>query len=82
MKFRKEWLYYVTGTIVFFVLWGLNVGYCLFILIGFGLGVVLHSWIMGMYNDTVNAFYTNESRKRSIRQKELEQELEKYKEGD
>jgi len=51
-------------------------------LMGFGLGYLLHNWIFEKYTDFVNAFFTDELRKRQIKRKELEQELERLKEGD
>lgn len=82
MIFKRTWIYYIVGTIIFVVLFGFNMGYCLFLLMGFGVGILLNNWIKGLYDDTVNAFFTGELRKRETKRKELEQELERLKMGD
>jgi hypothetical protein len=82
MPFKKHWLYYIVGTVVFIVLFGVNKGWCLFLLIGFGLGILFHGWLKDMYDNTVNAFYTGEVHKRDMKRKELEQELERLNQGD
>jgi uncharacterized membrane-anchored protein YhcB (DUF1043 family) len=55
--------------------------YCLFLLIGFGVGIFLYSWVKNLYDNTINAFFTGELHKRQMKQKELELELEKVKES-
>ncbi|MGA2476979.1 MAG: hypothetical protein ABSF73_10205 [Terriglobia bacterium] len=82
MQFKRSWIYYVIGAVVFVAVFGINKGYWLFMLMGFGLGYLLHNWIFEKYTDFVNAFFTDELRKRQIKRKELEQELERLKEGD
>jgi hypothetical protein len=82
INFKKTYLYYIIGIVVTVVIFGLNSGYFIFLLIGFGVGILLHGWVKNMYDNTINAFFTDELRKRQIKRKLLEQELEKYKEGD
>lgn len=82
MQFKRNWIYYIVGIAVFVGVFGWNKGYWLFMLIGFGLGFALHNWIYDKYIDFINAFYADEVRKRQMKRKELEQELEKLKEGD
>jgi hypothetical protein len=79
---KKSYLYYVAGTAIFVVLFGLSKEWCLFLLIGFGLGYILHNWLDDMFINWKNAFFTDELRKREMKKKELEQELEKLKSGD
>jgi hypothetical protein len=64
------------------ILFGVNKGYFLFTLIGFGIGMFLHNWIKELYDNTINAFYSSEKQKRDNRKKNLEQELERLNAGD
>jgi hypothetical protein len=82
INFKRIYVYYIIGIVVSVVVFGLNKGYFLFLLLGFGVGILLHGWVKNMYDNTINAFFTDELRKRQIKRKLLEQELEKYKEGD
>jgi hypothetical protein len=82
MKFKINWLYYLIGVALFVALFGYDKVLCLFLLIGFGIGYLLHNWLNGIYTDFVNAFFTDELRKRQIKRKELEDELERLKQGD
>jgi hypothetical protein len=82
MKFKKSWIYYIVGTIVFIVLFGIDKMWTLFLLTGFSLGYLLHNWLNNIFVDWKNAFFTDELRKREMKKKELEQELEKLKQGD
>ena len=81
-KFKKQWIYYILGIIGFSVLYGYDKFYCLFVLVGVGFGVLLHDRIQETYNDTIDSFFSNESRKRQMKKRLLEQELEKLKQGD
>lgn len=80
--FKKQYLYYIVGTIVFVIIYSFDKIGTLMLLGGFGIGYLLHNWLRGMYEDTLNAFFTTETRKRQMKKRELEQELEKLKEGD
>jgi hypothetical protein len=82
INFKRTYIYYIIGIIVSVVIFGLNMYYFMFTLLGFGVGILLHNWVKDMYDNTINAFFTDELRKRQIKRKLLEQELEKYKEGD
>ena len=90
MQFKITYLYYIIGVIVTIIIYGLDKAYFLFLLLGFGVGILLHNWIKGLYDDTINAFFTSELRKRQMEKRELEQkldrlneiELERLKEGD
>jgi uncharacterized metal-binding protein len=82
INFKRTYIYYIIGIVVTVVIFGLNKGYFLFLLLGFGVGILLHNWVKDMYDNTINAFFTDELRKRQMKKKVLEQELERLKEGD
>jgi hypothetical protein len=80
--FKKTWLYYIVGTALFLILFGINKEWTLFLLIGCGVGLLLHNWIDNIFIDWKNAFFTDELRKREMKKRELERELELLKQGD
>jgi hypothetical protein len=82
MNFKKEYLYYVLGVVGVIVVFGIGQLYFYVLLAGFGVGYLLHDWIKGMYDNSINVFFTGEVRKRSMKRKELEQELEKLNSSD
>jgi hypothetical protein len=82
MMFKKNWIYYIVGTVLFVVLFGINKGWTLFLFLGFCLGFILHNWLDNLFTDWKNAFFTDEVRRRENKRKELEQELERLKQGD
>jgi hypothetical protein len=82
LQFKKNYIYYIAGAVVFVVIFGIDKLGSLFLLLGFGLGYLLHGWVNGLFTDWKNAFFTGELRKREMKVKELEQELERLKEGD
>lgn len=80
--FNKKNLLYIGGAIFCIALFGYDKVYFLLLLGGVGLGLLLHNWIKGMYDDTINAFFVSELTRRQIKKKELEQELARLNEGD
>jgi hypothetical protein len=82
MQIKRNWIYYILGIVITIILFGWRKDYFLFLLIGSGLGLLLHTWVKDIYDNTINAFFTSELTKRNMRQKDLELELEKLKKGD
>jgi hypothetical protein len=82
INIKRIYVYYIIGIIVTIVIFGLNKGYFLFMLTGVGVGLLLHKWVKEQYNNFTNVFFTDELRKREMKRRLLEQELERLKEGD
>lgn len=82
MQINKNHIWYILGSIVALVVFGIDKIYFLFMLAGVGLGLVLHTWVKGILDNMTNVFFTNESLKREMRKKELENELQKINESE
>lgn len=79
MQFRKSQIWYIIGGAIALAVFGIDKAWFLFMLMGIGIGLILHGWVSGILTDMSNTFYDNESRKREMKKRDLENQLEKLK---
>jgi len=80
--FNRNWIYYIIGVVVIVGVYSWDKVGLLLLFVGGMMGYLLHGYVRGIYDDWNEAYFNNEKRRRDIRKKVLEQELEQLKQGD
>jgi hypothetical protein len=73
----KNLIYIITGLITFLGIWLFSMFAGVTLLIGFGFGILLYSWINNLFKKYQRNIYLNEKAGMAHRKLELEKELEK-----
>ena len=78
----KTLLYVIVGLVSFLGVWLISILSGVALLIGFGLGILLHNYFDSLLKNFQKSVYLSEKADMEHRKKELQSELEKLNRGD